>query len=144
MLRRVAAGLTLVSLTAAMFVSCDGGLEQCALPCERDEDCQFSDQIAQSRCESGRCYFVTCVDDSDCPSGESCLDLEGGRACAEACNTDADCSSEQSSCYETINGEKACLNDCRKGGCIEEETCDEATGTCYCTDDSSCFGGVCE
>ena len=143
MVRSASALIFLGLLTTVLFASCDEGLKQCRLPCERDEECQGSGFVL-SRCVNQRCFFVGCEQDGDCNEGEGCVELLGARVCVELCAADDDCFIEYESCFQSVDGRGICSMDCRKAGCIEEAECDQDSGQCYCEADEACFGGVCE
>lgn len=112
--------------------ACRQGLCRTDVLCAEDAECGLGE-----RCQSGRCRFAGCLEDSDCEIGRCRTDVFACTECSEA----ADCPATAPVC----NDEGRCI------GCLEDADCtypgpgycQTNTGTCaHCLQNSHCPSGL--
>ena len=110
--------------------------------------CADASECQSDTCINGFCR-ATCVNKSDCPTGQGCLaQPDGTSACipgtggklpaGSLCTSTTDCATGTCVKVNASDAQAACRNPCVNGGCAAGESCqDVATGAQACIPDAA-------
>jgi hypothetical protein len=113
-------------------------------PCQADGDCAGGGRCVTEAQDfpGGYCVIFGCSEESPCPGGSECFQLQGGdTVCLDLCQGAEDCR-DGYACRPDVG---ACMPGCEEGGCPEGTICTDE-GLCEeppCTPNSCDEGLIC-